>query len=79
MDPEPDAAVVRATGRRSAAGDQVMPGGGTDLTFTFEATGAGRTEIVLMHCTYAGTCDTGDGTPAPAPTGERVTYRVTVR
>ncbi|AIR98966.1 protease inhibitor I42 family protein [Streptomyces glaucescens] len=89
VDPEPDASVVRAEGRESeSASDsgEVVAGGGSRLTFTFEATGEGSTEIVLLHCTFNSTCDTGDGSPAPTPTTggaapaepERVTYRVTV-
>ncbi|MET9098412.1 protease inhibitor I42 family protein [Streptomyces antibioticus] len=85
VDPKPDGAVVRERGRETASDGDAAPGSGTDVTFTFEATGAGSTEIVLLHCTFSSTCDTGDGTPAPAPTGgaaptepERITYKVTV-
>ena len=90
VDPEPDASVVRAEGKASESasdsGGEVVPGAGSRLTFTFEATGEGSTEIVLLHCTFNSTCDTGDGSPAPAPTTggaapiepERVTYKVTV-
>ncbi|SMF56911.1 protease inhibitor I42 family protein [Streptomyces sp. Amel2xC10] len=85
VDPKPDGAVVRERGRETVSDDDAAPGSGTDVTFTFEATGAGSTEIVLLHCTFSSTCDTGDGTPAPAPTGgatptepERVIYKVTV-
>ncbi|MBG0854517.1 protease inhibitor I42 family protein [Streptomyces spinoverrucosus] len=85
VDPKPDSAVVRAQGRETGSGGEEMPGADSELTFTFEATGKGSTEIVLMHCTFTSTCDKGDGTPAPTPTGgaaptepERVTYRVTV-
>ena len=85
--PKPDGSVVRVEGQESESdsGDEAVPGAGSELTFTFEATGKGSTEIVLMHCTFSSACDTGDGTPAPAPTGsvtptrpERVTYEVTV-
>ncbi len=85
VDPKPDGAVVRERGRETASDDDAAPGSRTDVTFTYEATGAGSTEIVLLHCTFSSTCDTGEGTPAPAPTGgatptepERVTYKVTV-
>lgn len=88
-DPRPDAAVVRERGQRSASdsGDAHVAGGGSSLTFTFEATGRGSTRIVLTHCTFATTCDeAGGGAPAPSPTGpvrqsapKRVTYTVTVR
>ncbi|HZF92796.1 protease inhibitor I42 family protein [Streptomyces sp.] len=89
-DPKPDGSVVRAEGQESESasdsGGDVVAGGGSRLTFTFEATGEGSTEIVLLHCTFASTCDTGDGSPAPAPTTggveptepERITYKVTV-
>jgi inhibitor of cysteine peptidase len=88
-DPRPDAAVVRERGQRSTrnSGDKHMAGGGSSLTFTFEATGKGSTRIVLTHCTFATTCDEdGGGAPAPASTApyrqsapKRVTYTVTVR
>ncbi|CAM5579407.1 hypothetical protein SALBM311S_00799 [Streptomyces alboniger] len=63
-----------------------MPGAGSSLTFTFEATGKGSTEIVLTHCTFKAPCDgSGSGTASPTPSGsatpsepERVTYTVTV-
>ncbi|MDQ1046421.1 protease inhibitor I42 family protein [Streptomyces sp. V4I2] len=83
-DPGPDTSVVRSRGEKSASdsGDEPVPGAGSDLTFTFEATGKGSTEIVLMHCTFATTCegdDTGTPSSTPTPTGpERVTYTVTV-
>ena len=88
--PEPDTSVVRATGQelKTDTGDdgEVLPGAGGSRTFTFEATGEGSTEIVLVHCTLTSSCDTGNGTPQPAPTGsgstptepDRVTYKVTV-
>jgi inhibitor of cysteine peptidase len=83
-DPEPDTSVVRSQGESES-------GAGSSLTFTFEATGKGSTEIVLMHCTFATSCE-GDGSgstasPEQAPTPsasatpsapERVTYTVTV-
>ncbi|MEV7687118.1 protease inhibitor I42 family protein [Streptomyces bungoensis] len=88
-DPRPDAGVVRERGRHSASdsGDAHVAGGGSSLTFTFEATGRGSTRIVLTHCTFATTCDEqGGGTPVPSPTGavrqsapKRVAYTVTVR
>ncbi|AOR37286.1 hypothetical protein BFF78_24055 [Streptomyces fodineus] len=88
-DPRPDAHVVRERGQHgtSDSGDRHLDGGGSSLTFTFEATGKGSTRIVLTHCTFATTCDEdGGGTPAPAPTApyrqsapKRVTYTVTVR
>jgi inhibitor of cysteine peptidase len=90
VDPKPDGSVVRVRGRESEttqdADGEVVPGASSRLTFTFEATGEGTTEIVLLHCTFSSTCDTGDGSPAPAPTTggteptepERVTYKVTV-
>ncbi|GAB7109103.1 hypothetical protein JCM4814A_74170 [Streptomyces phaeofaciens JCM 4814] len=90
VDPGPDTSVVRAEGRdRQTDTDsdgEVMPGASGSLTFTFEATGKGSTEIVLLHCTLTSSCDTGNGTPQPAPTGsgltptepERITYKVTV-
>ncbi|WP_079172931.1 protease inhibitor I42 family protein [Streptomyces monashensis] len=86
--PRPDTAVVRDRGQHSASdsGDKHLVGGGSSLTFTFEATGRGSTRIVLTHCTFATTCGDGDGTPAPASTApyresapERVVYTVTVR
>ncbi|MEU2930023.1 protease inhibitor I42 family protein [Streptomyces sp. NPDC007251] len=88
-DPRPDAGVVRERGQHSSSdsGDKHAVGGGSSLTFTFEATGKGSTRIVLTHCTFATTCDEdGGGTPAPASTApyrqsapKRVTYTVTVR
>ncbi|MFE9624513.1 protease inhibitor I42 family protein [Streptomyces sp. NPDC006527] len=89
VDPKPDSAVVRSEGQDGASesdfGGDPVPGANSRLTFTFEATGKGSTEIVLMHCTFSSTCDTGTGSPAPTPTGpvtptepERVTYTVTV-
>ncbi|MEU9475512.1 protease inhibitor I42 family protein [Streptomyces sp. NPDC048191] len=88
-DPRPDAAVVRERGQRGTpdSGDKHVVGGGSSLTFTFEATGKGSTRIVLTHCTFATTCDEdGGGTPAPASSApyrqsapKRVTYTVTVR
>lgn len=89
-DREPDGSVVRAKGEESEsaqdADGEVVPSASNRLTFTFEATGEGSTEIVLLHCTFNSTCDTGDGSPAPTPTTggaeptepERVTYEVTV-
>ncbi|PAZ10604.1 hypothetical protein CLM62_40130 [Streptomyces sp. SA15] len=95
-DPEPDTSVVRSQGKKSESdsGDEPVPGAGSRLTFTFEATGKGSTEIVLMHCTFATTCEgDGSGTPSPEPEPEptptpsasatpsepeRVTYTVTV-
>ncbi len=95
-DPEPDTSVVRDRGSKSASdsGDEPVPGAGSDLTFTFEATGKGSTEIVLMHCTFKTTCEgDGSGAASPEPTQtkaataspsaapsepERVTYTVTV-
>ena len=75
-DPAPDTSVVRSRGHKSASdsGDeQPVPGAGSKLTFTFEATGKGSTEIVLLHCTFAAPCDGGSGgpatpTPSPSPT-----------
>ncbi|MFD3501561.1 protease inhibitor I42 family protein [Streptomyces sp. NPDC058678] len=93
-DPEPDTSVVRGQGEKSESdsGDEPVPGAGSDLTFTFEATGKGSTEIVLMHCTFRTTCEgAGSGAASPEPTRtptaspsatpsepERVTYTVTV-
>ncbi|WP_051865733.1 protease inhibitor I42 family protein [Streptomyces griseus] len=87
-DPEPDSAVVRTRGRHteSTSDDERIAGEDSRLTFTFEATGKGTTEIVLTHCTLSTTCDTGEAEAAPTPaTGaptlsapERLTYTVTV-
>ncbi|KOU77718.1 hypothetical protein ADK57_01845 [Streptomyces sp. MMG1533] len=91
-DPEPDTSVVRGQGEKSGSdsGDEPVPGAGSDLTFTFEATGKGSTEIVLMHCTFKTTCEGDDSSaaspePAASPSAsatpsepERVTYTVTV-
>ncbi|MFI7244894.1 protease inhibitor I42 family protein [Streptomyces qinglanensis] len=83
-DPEPDRAVVRSRGRHieSDSGDEPMPGSSSDLVFTFEATGKGRTRIVLTHCLATTTCPP-DGrsqgpTAQPLSAPERVTYTVTV-
>ncbi|MEV1068739.1 protease inhibitor I42 family protein [Streptomyces sp. NPDC050263] len=79
--PKPDAAVVRAADRRyEAADDGRSVGGDGTLVFTFEATGKGSTQIVLLHCTFptAGTTACGgDGSSAVAEPA-RITYTVTV-
>jgi inhibitor of cysteine peptidase len=91
-DPAPDASVVRSRGQKSESdsGEEPVPGAGSSLTFTFEATGKGSTEIVLTHCTFATSCegdDSGTASPTQAATPsasatptepERVTYTVTV-
>jgi inhibitor of cysteine peptidase len=88
--PRRDTAVVRDRGQHSASdsGGKHLVGGGSSLTFTFEATGRGSTRIVLTHCTFATTCGDaeGGGMPAPASSApyresapERVVYTVTVR
>ena len=87
-DPEPDSTVVRTRGQHTepASDDEKTVGGGSRLTFTFEAAGKGTTEIVLMHCTLSTTCDTAEAGAAPTPTTgaptlsapERLTYTVTV-
>ncbi|MFF0159948.1 protease inhibitor I42 family protein [Streptomyces sp. NPDC005263] len=78
VDPKPDTSVVRGQGRESQSdsGDQPVPGAGSSLTFTFEATGKGSTEIVLKHCTFKAPCDgegdvdgSGSASPTPTPTG----------
>ncbi|MFC9911457.1 protease inhibitor I42 family protein [Streptomyces sp. NPDC059862] len=87
VDPKPDASVVRSRGDDYDADDDsgTLVGSGGRRVFSFEATGAGRTEIVLLHCpVYA--CTGGSASPAPAttapsnlPTAERTTYTVTVQ
>ncbi|MGW3728976.1 protease inhibitor I42 family protein [Streptomyces sp. NPDC000851] len=85
--PKPDASVVRSRGDDYDADDDsgTLVGSGGRRVFTFEATGAGRTRIVLLHCpVYA--CDGDRASPAPAttapvsrPAAERTTYTVTVK
>ncbi|MFJ4683948.1 protease inhibitor I42 family protein [Streptomyces sp. NPDC088789] len=90
--PKPDSAVVRDTGEDFEADEDAeeMTGAGGQRVFTFEATGAGSTEIVLLHCPV-GTCTSGTqspGTPSPGtqpseppasvPDPRRITYTVTV-
>ncbi|MGP4084696.1 protease inhibitor I42 family protein [Streptomyces sp. KR55] len=85
--PKPDASVVRSRGDDYHADDDTgsLVGSGGRRVFTFEATGAGRTRIVLLHCpVYA--CDGDRASPAPAttapvsrPAAERTTYTVTVK
>lgn len=83
--PKPDTSVVRSRGQEYKAdpGTEKMVGSGGSLTFTFEATGKGHTEIVLMHCTF-NTCNGSTASPGPqttAPTKaepETITYTVTV-
>ncbi|MFI1826947.1 protease inhibitor I42 family protein [Streptomyces sp. NPDC020412] len=88
--PEPDASVVRSRGddyQPDAEDADERPGVGGTRVFTFEATGAGRAEIVLLHCPVY-TCTGGPKSPAPAspsapaaasrPAPERTTYTVTV-
>ncbi|MET8246152.1 protease inhibitor I42 family protein [Streptomyces sp. NPDC005202] len=85
--PRPDGSVVRDRGQRyeADAGADKSPGTGGHRTFTFEATGAGRTRIVLLHC-LAYECNGSTASPAPQTTApsssthkpERITYTVTV-
>ncbi|MFI1032165.1 protease inhibitor I42 family protein [Streptomyces sp. NPDC020951] len=79
--PQPDASVLRTADRRYESPDDGRSvGGDGTLVFTFEATGRGNTQIVLLHCTFptAGTkaCG-GDGSSAAAEPA-RITYTVTV-
>ncbi|RZB19828.1 hypothetical protein StrepF001_00545 [Streptomyces sp. F001] len=70
--PKPDASVVRSRGDDYDADDDTgsLVGSGGRRVFTFEATGAGRTRIVLLHCpVYA--CDGDRASPAPAPAPAR--------
>ncbi|MFE9331435.1 protease inhibitor I42 family protein [Streptomyces sp. NPDC006925] len=82
--PEPDRAVVRSRGRHieSDSDSEPPPGSSSDLAFTFEATGKGRTRIVLTHCLATTTCPpdgrTQGPTAQPLSAPERVTYTVTV-
>ncbi len=86
--PKPAASVVRSKGDDYNAdkGTEDQAGAGGKRVFTFEATGAGSTEIVLLHCPVY-TCTGGKESPATAsptasaasrPAPKRITYTVTV-
>ncbi|MEU4148733.1 protease inhibitor I42 family protein [Streptomyces sp. NPDC026659] len=82
--PEPDSSVLVSRGRSYArnSGDETAPGGGRQLTFTFEAKGRGTTRFTLLHCTFT-TCRGNTAAKPPATTGpdgapEHITYTVTV-
>lgn len=85
--PKPDASVVRGTGHDYEASDRTgnLPGARHRHVFAFKATGAGSTEIVLLHCPVSA-CTGGTESPAQAtptasvflPDPERITYTVTV-
>jgi inhibitor of cysteine peptidase len=67
-DPKPDSSVVRSRGNRyESDSDEPAPGSGGHLVFTFEATGKGSTEIVLLHCTF-NTCNDSTASPTASAT-----------